>query len=415
MPKTIKKIALISLSFTFMMNFYSCAIHDIVHIVKYNKKIEKNLPDTFRVVVPLRIDPAGYFCIQAQINNQHNMDFLIDTGATGLIRSDTLKKLEANYWGMFPLSTKDAFGHKRKTALYHFNQLDIGSISFGQPLFMEVTKNDKYIYEVLHKSLLGTWVLKNLNWKFSMDDKKITLFSKTDYKSRLNETTGYIRIKGGTRGKNNKIFFPKVKQSEKFMFDSGFDGEIQITKKIFNKLSKQIPYRKFISERGNFIYLFEKVSLAWEGIAIPDCEVIYEPTSKLNLIGNKLMRRFNFVLAYGPSDSIHFLPSYDDLYIQPIKDFDKTKSDPYVSEFGFYTNKEKEKLIVSGIEIGGLAEKSGMKLKDEIISIDNSAFDLNTEFVDKNLRKYLNDKKDIIIDIKREGALIKLHLTIMPS
>ncbi len=412
MIKAIKKVVLILLSCTFMISLNSCAIHNIIRIMKYNREVEKNIPDSFRVELPLKINPAGYFCIQAHINNQYGVDFMIDTGAAGggVIRSDTLKKLGASYWNTFPIPIKDASGHKTQIDLYHFNQFDISSISFGQPLFIEIRQKESYLYKALHKNLLGTWMLRNLNWKFSIDEGKMILFSKTDENMRLRETVGYTKIKGGTGiGRNNKLTFPLIKQTEKFMFDSGYDGEIQINNKLFTKLSKQMPYRTIMGRKGSFIYLFEKVDILWNDITVPRCEIVYNPASKLTLIGNKLMRRFNFVLAYRASNS-HSSISSNDLYIQPIKEFDTVKSDPAISNFGFYARKEEEKLIVNAIEIGGLAEKAGLKLQDEIVRIDNGTFDLNTEFVEDNLLKYLLNKESVVIEVKREDHLLFISL-----
>lgn len=81
----------------------SCLLSKILKYTNYNDEISQNLPETFRVELPLDIDSANFFWIRAKINKQHDMDFIIDTAADDLARSQDLKNLNATFWGKYPL------------------------------------------------------------------------------------------------------------------------------------------------------------------------------------------------------------------------------------------------------------------------------------------------------------------------
>jgi hypothetical protein len=236
------------------------------------------LPDTFRVELPLDIDHEGYFCVTSQINHQDDMNFIIDTKAYCLAKEDELIALNANYWGRFPLATTNAIGQKSKLPLYSFNSFNIGSLSFKEPFFKGIPP-DNYIYNIMYKKIVGVNVLNNLFWKFSIDDGQMILFSKKDTGLLRKEVTGFYKIENGLRNHKIRLSFLQNQRQDKFIFDLGFRGEIEINKKSFNRLSKQLPHRKFLitqtSTQNDTAYVFDGVDVLWNGILIPDCQVIH--------------------------------------------------------------------------------------------------------------------------------------------
>jgi hypothetical protein len=368
---------------------------------KYTIDMRQNLPDTFRLELPLRIDSTGYFCIYAHINHQYETDFIIDTKAPSLFKKEDLEKWDATYWGDFPLNTKNANGQKHKPSFYFFDNFGIDTLSFGKPLFESVSPSD-YKYHIMHKNVIGNNVLSCLKWKFSIDDNKLILFGLNDRSLLEKETEGYTQIANGL--KNHKIIltFP-FQNSAKFSFDLGYKGEILIDKATFKRLSKQLSYKK-IATRNGFVYCFDEITIQWDRFSISNCNVYYSPASNLNLIGSHFMKRFNFVLDYTGVDENHLFPQKD-LYIKPVKNFDQIKSSPSISDFGFNVNKQ---WIVSGIEVNGLAELAGLKLTDKVVRIDNGAFNLENN--NNDLIAYLAGKNQVTVQIEREGQVFDIKI-----
>jgi hypothetical protein len=396
---------------------FSCGIYDSFKYTFYNNKIGENLPDTFRTELPLLIS-HDHFYIQGKINHQQDMEFIIDTKATSLVMEDDLEKYKAGYWGSSPISSANAYGQKQKNSFYFFDSFEIDSISFGKPLFKKIPPTN-HIYNIMKKrkkSILGTNILYLLCWKFSMDENKMILFSNKDTALIRKETEGYIQIKDGGRDKMNLFFFP-VQEVCQFYLDLGYNGEIEIDKNVFNLLSRQFPFKKILAVRtmtlNDTIYVFENLDIQWNGISISNCQAIYVPTSNLNLVGAKFMQRFNFVLDYSDRKTNvngHGIKSIRDLYILPAKNFHSIQSTPYISDFGFSIGSITEELIVSDIEIGGLAENAGMKLRDKLLSIDNGTFDIDQEDRHKNFIAYLAGKKQVTVQIEREGEVFDIKI-----
>ncbi|GHT42070.1 hypothetical protein AGMMS49965_12900 [Bacteroidia bacterium] len=415
--KVYKKIMVI---FAILL-FLFAALYAVMHIdpigkyLDYHGKIRNNLPDTFRIELPLLID-RGHFYIHGQINHQQDMTFGIDTKSTiSLVKSDDLEKLKATYWGTLHKSSTNVYGQKRNTHLYFFDSFEIQSISFGKVLFNEVAPTD-YLYDILDNNVLGENILDMLFWKFSIDDEKMILFSNTDIALLKKETEGYTKIESGARDKI-KLSFPPVQASFKLYLDLGYNGEIEIDKKIFTQLAKQFSYKKVLAVQPNTtndtIYVFDGLDIQWNEITVPDCQVIHRHKVNLTLIGARFMRRFNFVLAYNAHEknSNHSIFNTNDLYIQPVNNFDSIKRMSYISNFGFAIGILNKELLITNIEIGGLAEISGLKIRDKVLNIDNGVFDLSMENRRERFNAYVSDKKQVDVKIERDGQIMDFLLT----
>ncbi|GHT53585.1 hypothetical protein FACS189451_05570 [Bacteroidia bacterium] len=204
-------------------------------------------------------------------------------------------------------------------------------------------------------------------------------------------------------------FFPDISTHDDFMFDLGYSGEIMVNKKIFTCLSNKFSPEKFLSTRptstkNDTTYVFDGINIEWNGIKISNGQIIYSPITNRNLIGVELANRFNFVLAYNEKKNNRI---ENNLYLQQRNDFQHFKSTPYCSDFGFDIKKSDTKFIVKRIEIGGLAEKAGISVKDKIVNIDYGNFDLNDE---KQLDFYLSDKKSVNLEIEKNGKIINKRL-----
>ncbi|GHV09522.1 hypothetical protein FACS1894162_0260 [Bacteroidia bacterium] len=413
------KIVIISILALFLLAVAcaSCIAYKFYKYADYTIKIGENLPDTFRVELPLWIDSiSGYFCIHGTINHQEGMNFLIDNKANSVVVQEDIQRLGALYWGKVPFSGGNAYGQNHQSNYYMFDNFTIASINFGQPLFCNISQGD-YIYNTLkeeHKNLLGSNILEQLFWKFDVDEKKLVLCSKKDTTFIAQETNGYTRIENALNVfEKVSLQFLQTNTSEKFIFDLGYSGEVEINKKQFQQLAKNLPYKLIsklspVAKKQDMVAVFDDVTIQWVNIQIPHCQVIYNSGVNLNCIGAALMHRFNFILAYG--DRIKHTPQQH-LYIQPVKNFQTLKSKPYISDFGFNFENKEGRPIISGIEIGGVAEIAGLKLEDKLLHVDNGAFNLNRENAKNELTTYLSNKENVEVQIEREGQIINFLLT----
>jgi hypothetical protein len=365
-------------------------ISGIYKINAWQNKIGETLPDTFRIELPLIKNQDNYFCVGATINGNYNADFILDTKASPLVKIETINDLNAGYWGRYPVPVWNSYGQKEKFPLYHFKSFKIQSLTFNNPLFKGISKSNA-MYDLMGNGVVGKEIIKQLYWKFALDDKKMILFSNKDSLLLCKETENYIKIENGLV--DNNIFLPDISTYNHFMFDSGYAGEIMVNKKIFTHLSNRFSPKKFISTRrtatkNDTTYVFERMNIEWNGIKIPDCLLVYSPITNKNIIGVELANRFNFVLAS------------NNLYLQPRKDFQHFESASYCSGFGFDIGKSENGFIIKRIEIGGIADKAGIRVKDKIVHIDYGNFDLNDV---NQLNSYLKDKKSVIVGIEKEG------------
>jgi hypothetical protein len=198
-------------------------------------------------------------------------------------------------------------------------------------LFKGISKSNA-MYDLMENDVIGKDILTQLFWKFSLDDEKIILFSNKDSLLLGKETENYVKIENGLND-NNNLFFPDISTSSDFMFDLGYGGEIMVNKDIFTVLANKFSPQKYLSTRTSItndsVYVFDGISIEWNGIKIPNCQIIYKPLANRNIIGVELANRFNFVLAYNERNNNR---TENNLYLQPRNNFQHFESRPYYSE-----------------------------------------------------------------------------------
>ncbi|MDR3141277.1 MAG: PDZ domain-containing protein [Tannerellaceae bacterium] len=374
-----------------------------------------NLPDSFKITLPVNIDDRGYFCINAKINNEYDMDFIIDTKAISLAKEEDIKKINSNYLGMSPLSTRNMYGQKEKFPLYYFDSFEIPPLKFNNPSFFSISSTN-HLHDMMYKNILGVNLLKHLQWKFSIDDRQMILFDNNNASLLNEETEGFLKIENGLRDNNIILSYPFETEHNHFTLDLGFLGEISINNESFRKINQHFPYKKILTDRAASIdttYVFEGLEIKINDINVPNCQLIYSTKINRNLIGAKIMHRFNFILAYSYYKKE---TSSEHLFIQSVKNFNSLTFEPYVNKFGFQIRKIEDGLIISHIEIGGMAEIAGLKIRDKVLSVDNKRFDTKTESnKEEDFFTYLANKNKTEILIERNNEIIKFQLILNQS
>lgn len=373
----------------------------------WQNNVGETLPNSFTIELPLVRSADNYFCVRGCINENYYADFIIDTQANSLIKMETVNEMESYFWGNFPALVRNAYGQKGKYPLYYFESFTIQSLSFNKPLFTGISKSNA-IYDLLDTGVIGKNIIKQLFWKFSLDDEKMILFSNKDSSLLGKETENYVKIENGLF--KSSLYFPDISTHDDFLVDLGCADAIMVNKQIFTALAELYSPKKYVffrqtTKKNDTIYFFDQIDFEWNNIQISNCRITYSPITNRNLIGVEVMNRFNFVLAYNEKKRDRIA---NNLYIRPRNNFQDFKSDPYCSDFGFFIGKFGDHFIIRGIEIGGLADKAGIGIKDKITGIDHSNFDLHDY---KQLDLYLKDKESVILEIEKDGRRIDIKLS----
>ena len=345
----------------------------------------------------------GWFSIDGKINDE-DTNFIIDTGTMmNLAKVETLKDWNAACWGIYPAKSQNAYGQKADISLYYPYCLKIQSLSLGSPLF-EAISSDNHIYAFLPKPVIGEPLLKACCWKFSMDNKEIVLFAKQDRCLFEQEIKGYKELEMGISPKCELTIVPLSKRC-KMAVDLGFNGEIRINKQIFEQLSKQITFKKYLQlfdgTHIDTLFVAKQLDVQLAGFKVRGCQVVYSHRVNHCLIGSRFMQRFNFILAFGDFKKR--------LYLEPVNYCQQDKNKSFFSDYGFSMRK-REIVQITLIEVGGLAKTAGLRLGDKVRSVDNGAFDLNTENLHDRLIKYLQDKHEVNIEIERDRRVMEVKI-----
>ena len=374
----------------------SC-LYPVIKMVSHEVKNQENMPDSFSVHFPLLIDDMNYFKIPCTINDDTPIQLIVDTKATSLMKEEDIIKHKANYFGKLPFSMENAYKEKSSIKLYQFDKCSIQGLSIGNSLFKQISKNN-LIHDFIGNGIIGSNLLQLGYWKFDIDAQKVTLFSKKDTEMIASEIKGYTLIPHGIDYDRIQLSLPKLPDTQDFTLDLGFNGEIQIDNKLAKSLMKVIPFKTIETEEFDQVkimkHLFEKQTIVWNGIKIPNCQLINITAIDGNYIGAEFMQRFNFILAYGGRVRHK---KQDHLYIQQVQGFDSIQTEPYISKFGFQFEQTNGITQIYAIEQGGIAQKQGLKLGDEIIAIDNGNFDITNS---KQFISYSDAKESVIVKTK---------------
>ena len=392
-----KQILIWVILITILMSCLTSCFYPIIKMTFHEDKNLENMPDSFAAHFPLVIDSMNLFKIHCIINKDTPVELYVDTKASSLMREENLIKHKAKYWGKLPFSSENAYKKKHPIKLYSFNSFNIHGVSMGKPLFNLIPPKN-LIHGIIRDGIVGSNILSLGYWKFDIDDKKVTLFSKKDTAMIASETKGYTLIPQGIDYDRIQLSLPKLPEAQVFTLDLGYTGEIEVDNNVAKSLMKATPFKTIETllsdQTKNIIYLFENQTITWNGITIRNCQIANIPAVDGNYIGAQFMRRFNFILAYGGRVNHK---KQDHLYIQPIQGFDSIQTESYISKFGFKFEETNGITQIYAIEQGGIAQEQGLKLGDEIIAIDSGKFDISNS---KQFIPYSDAKETLTIETK---------------
>ncbi len=302
--------------------------------------------------------------INVTIGNQ-NYDYIFDTGGYNDITDEIQKK------NNFPVLTSQIVGSsngiKSKINVVKVDSLKIGLLVFYNIATLQMNfDSSPTIKCTISGALIGASLIKNYIWQIDFSRKKIIV---SDQLSKIRFLDNTIKIPVSFNSRLMPFIEAKLDgKTEKFMFDLGSATQFSLTEKTALKYisTKQvIEVNGIRSEGGNGTLvqtanIFKADSIEIAAIKFKDKPFLYSKTGIENLIGNPIIKNFIVTLNF----------KEDELYLSPIPE--TTLEDGWNS-FGFGAEYKNDKVLVTSLFKGLSADKAGLKIGDEIISVNRKA------------------------------------------
>jgi hypothetical protein len=335
------------------------------------------------------------------------LNFILDTGSGGI----SLDSSTCDEFQIIPTPT-DTFvsgigGNKKVSFVFNrqlkINNLEVQNLNFHINDYTVLTG----IYGVKIDGIMGYSVLNRYIVKVDYDNNKIDFFSpgEMDYPKK-----GYILTPDFTKLPIQKITVQDNRKIDySFYFDTGaglalllsskFDSDSSVISKkrkpvttsvegLLGKTAMQLTISKRMKMGP---YTFKNVPTY---LYNDEMGIIGYPRIG-GLLGSEIFRRFNMIINY-PKREIHILPN---------KNFDEEFDYSYTGMNLYFTD---GKILVDDVIIGSPAEKAGLQVRDEIISVGND-ISLSMESYRNTLRAPHSLLK---IYVKRNKELFELYLKV---
>jgi len=212
----------------------------------------------------------------------------------------------------------------------------------------------------------------------------------------------YIKIKASIDG---KLMY--------FYFDTGFSGSMILTRETYNAMHKDT--NKLYDEKMIYGYITNSLSgtqidTAYSGISALNLSnglltdsITWLSTKSLivNALGMEYIRRFNVLVDYQGRK----------LYLQPNPNYRKSQKTFFQSKGFKARNMDGNTILVINMEVNGPAEKAGLKVGDQILSINNMDADKrdNCEVV-RMISEIDGKSTQNEVTIKRGNEIMKFTL-----
>ena len=358
---------MILIAIAIAVTLIACFVYPIVRYSVHNYQEFQRIPDELSLDIPFSYD--GHFSVPCTIGGKE-VNLIVDTKAGCMMREEDIVKFHGSYFGRHSLSTRNVRGQRERKRLYSFPDFRIDTFAMN-PIFGSVGK-DNYVYHFVGSGVLGNNILSLCSWLFSVDEGRVRVFSVLNDKRLEQESKGFHKIQNGLENDGITAHIGSLKEELTFTLDLGNNVDVLVNNEVATQLKERYPYQVILTLRGDnsvdSVFVFDGVPVVWDGITIPNCQIANNPkfASNKNFFGAQLMHRFNFILNYSADQG-------DNLYIQPGKNFEQQRAKPMLSAFGVNIEEREQGIIVSRLELGGIAEKAGIALGDVVLELDGRA------------------------------------------
>ncbi len=344
-----------------------------------------------------------HIIIKVKIGNEF-YDYVFDTGGYNDITDEIQNK------NSFPILTKQTVGGANGLKA-NVNIVKVDSFTIGELVLKNIAALQMNFENVPsmcgnNGALIGASIIKNFCWRIDFNQKKIIV---TDNFSRLSVLPNSIKVPVTF----NERLMPYIEakldgKMDKYMFDLGSSSLFSITEKT---AKKHIQNKELIEiyggkiEGGNGVVktpiniLKANTFEVGNGVNYTNKPVVYSKLSNENLIGNPIIKDFIVTLNFKDNE----------LYFSKISE--TTTTDGW-NFFGLNIEYKKEKLLVTAIFSGLPAQKAGLNIGDEILTINQQPFTCNN-FCDCKLLtdSILQKNSNIILSVKINNSIKQIKLS----
>lgn len=370
-----------------LINFFAFgqSAKEQLQIANAAKLVSKNFYDEVFFT-----DKLGYFTIPVKIDT-NTYEYIFDTGGYNTVTTKIMEN--AKLPSLMQVEVGSSNKIKSKIKLSKIPLLQIGKTTFEDVgVFNFDFSASPVINCYTNGGLIGKSVIREAIWQ--IDYKKSVIRISDNLANMPNlEKSEKIKIK------LDKTLNPFLKllingKEEKFLLDFGYGGLISLTE----KTATSLKFKNTLTIEGegnigaNGVVKEQTFVASLESLKLGNSELknqvaYYSKSNNYNLIGSELAKYFIVTLNFKDEELI--LTPYNDT----------TSS---FETFGFNINLDSNKVYISKIFNGLNAQKVGLLLNDELISINGKQL---SDFSNCDGYFYVNNilrnEKEIIIQIKK--------------
>jgi hypothetical protein len=333
-------------------------------------------------------------------SEQHNMALDLGAGTTILLKNSGLHYIDSLQPELSYGKISSADNQKQKIQFSSIGSVETDALKINNaflPLFPD-------FQGLACSKVVGVWGADAFDEKIlllRMQDSTIAVFDTlpslkdwTMVESKYKYPHFYVILKVGT-------------QKVRLLFDTGSSSGIVMSEDLYNeKIESQAQfikdYQKWYGHAFNTASGLTAADTTitailthsfWGDFPVDSIPITISNKIKRSVMGMDVFKRFNILLDY----------SGNKIYIQNNPNFILTNEKMYVSQMGFnYRNMDGNKVIVIVIKSNSFAEKAGLKINDEIISINGISLDASDPCkVDEIFNQMASKENGNRINVKR--------------
>jgi hypothetical protein len=341
--------------------------------------------------------------IPVSIGNK-TYDYIFDTGGFNNL-TDEMQAANG-----FPVLTTQTVGSsnklKKQVNIVKADSVSIGGLILKDVAMLQMNYSDvPGINCTINGGLIGSSIIKKFIWKIDYINKKIIV---TDRKTILPSSPATIKIPVSF----DQRLMPHIElringNDEKALFDLGSNTLFSLTQKTAYKYTNEKNSAAIIgaaTEGGNGVLKQDVFFFKANDISIGNAQyinkpVVYAKYNNVNLIGNPVIKDYIITLNFPDGE----------MYWEPIASSSQKEG---WKSFGFTLAYQDGKVKVATLYAEYAADKSGLRVGDEIVAIDGKPLPCNTTCdCLKSLPALLAAKDTITLTIQSNNATKDITLT----
>ncbi|MBK9356078.1 MAG: hypothetical protein IPN08_01575 [Bacteroidales bacterium] len=356
--------------------------------------------------------------IDTRFTNSKSLDYLLDLGS-----AKSFVFLDSNYFNLIsdqkPVlgygKTTSADGISQRIKYYQFGDISTDWFTLKNGFLSTLTRSH---LDACNK-IYGIWGSDLFRTSVSGKNNKILLINFQDSTLSILDTlpllTNWILPENNY---NRRFSWHSIKmrigaQEYYFVLDTGFSGSILLSPSDYKKLVhqpgsdiKEAVFYGYISNtlsgtKQDTARLIRYNVQINDELAADSVHILSLNNINLNLIGMDFIKRFNVLVDY---------QNYQ-LYLQPNPNFQKNVDNFFLKKGMKPNNSIADGFRIMNLYVNSIAEKAGLKIGDEIISINNIRIDEGDPCEIERIYSRLDGNKvDNEIIVKRGEEILKFIL-----